>query len=409
VTADYTTLSDTAIPGFPPPSAGAVTFFLPAGLLHFSIAPPSPVGIASITGSGIVNLTSGMVAANFHTSWIVHFGLLIPLNFVVWPFPPFQPYAGAPWSVSLLPAVQHGGPAPLLNSTNGTPPAGTNVTTVGFLVPTGAVYRYSITGPGPEYKLTPSQGRVRAGESSSVNGTTIPVKFHLLTSKVVFKESGLPRGTNWTVAITGGTSPVFHYPFSEVQPGPPQAVFRLPAGTYTWVAVAVGFTAPVSSGTLTVSYPAPATIVKVEFGSAGVGCFVFTNDGVPLGGPTCNPNANDILVNFDQLPGAVCANQFTLGGAALGAAVTCPVTAVGNANQLEVNWTGSSSGLVVTSCYWAVSGTPVGTCPVPSSPSPDGFVLFLAGIASVSWTVNGQVVGAALPAPPGTNGVEFFL
>jgi hypothetical protein len=134
-------------------------------------------------------------------------------------------------------------------------------------------------------------------------------------------------------------------------------------------------------------------------------CFVFTSNGLPVGGPVCNPNSNDVEVNFTQLVGAVCSTQFTLGGGSFGPSDLCPTSA----NELEVNWTGSASGPVITSCYWAISGVPVGSCPVPSPPQPNGFAFSLAQITSVGWTVNGQVVGKPVPAPAVANDVEFFF
>lgn len=147
-------------------------------------------------------------------------------------------------------------------------------------------------------------------------------------------------------------------------------------------------------------------LVGGYFISGLVGCFYFTNNSLPVGGPLCNPNSNDIEVNFTQYVGAVCSTQFQLGGAAYGAADLCPTTA----NQFEANWTGSASGPVITSCFWADSGVPVGSCAVPSPPPPNGFAFNLADITSVSWTANGQVVGKPVPAPAvGANDVELFF
>jgi len=57
-----------------------------------------------------------------------------------------------------------------------------------------------------------------------------------------------------------------------------------------------------------------------------------------------------------------------------------------------------------------VSLVPIGTCPFPSPPQPNGFEFYLAIVTSVSWTVGGQPVGAAIPAPAsGANDVEFLF
>ena len=151
----------------------------------------------------------------------------------------------------------------------------------------------------------------------------------------------------------------------------------------------------------------PAYILVGSYFIAGsVGCFFFTNDSLPLGGPVCNPNSNDLQVNFTQIPGAGCEAGFLFGGASVGKPDVCP----GSSNQLEVNWTGTKLGPAISSCDWENSGVPVGTCVVPSPPQPDGFALALVNITAVSWTIDGQVVGTPiLPPAVGANDVEFFL
>ena len=415
VTANFVTQTATLTCLPPPwsmPCGNVIGFSEPSGPLNFSITPPADVGIASVTGKGIVSQTSGVVGpGNPGARWTVNFGILIPLYFEVYPVPPVEPYHGAEWSVSLLPAVQRGGPSPLSNYTNGTSPAGTNVTTVGFLIPAGAAYKFSITGPGPEYRIVPSTGLVRSGSTSSQIQEL--VKFILLTSFVKFKETGLARGTDWSVTILDGTSPAVHYPVVESGPGPQQLAFHLPAGTYGWVANAPGSSAAPIAGTLLVSYPSAPTRVNVAFGAAkAYGCFYFTDvNGVPIGVPICNGNVdiNDFLVNFTQLPApTVCASQFALGGSADGPPEACPNAASAPANQLEVNWSNLVSPPAITSCYWAVSGTPTGTC-TPPAPAPNGFVLSVAQITSVAWTAYNHEIGPPILAPLGAYGVVFLL
>jgi YVTN family beta-propeller protein len=377
---------------------GLLDFHVPNGILHFTIHAPPGFGVALIKGSGVLN-SSAVTVNGTGRGWLIEFGALRSIAFVESALPQDELYAGATWSVSLLPAVQHGGPPALIN--------GSDPTAVEFTAPVGASYRFAITPPGPEYKVVPSSGILRVPSAQAFPGTyTKTVRFVLLTSHVAFRETGIPGRSAWSVTITDGTSPAVPYPLSERNPGPGSIAFRLPAGTYLWAATVPGSALPPVTGTIQVSYPSASTPVQVAFGSSAsaAGCFAFTSNGILLGTPVCNANANDVLANFTQVPGAVCANQFTLGGANVGSPLVCPV----GANQLEVNWSGSSSGSVITSCYWAASGVPVGTCPVPAPPQPDGLVLFLAQITSVSWTVNGSVVGPPVPAPPAANGLVFI-
>ena len=368
-------------------------------------------GLSKVTGAGKNLLSSSSVLVTPYLNkkgkllcdcltvdlW---FGRLVPVNFVEGPLPWWEVFPH--WGVSLLPAAEIGGPLPQSNFTNGT--------SVAFSVPVDAAYKFVVTGPS-EFRVSPSKGLLKASPSSGP--LRKPVKFVLLTSVVKFKENGLPRGTPWNVTVLDGTSPTIHYPFGESDPGPMQIVFHLPAGTYNWTATVPGsWTAPVS-GTLQVSYPSAPTRVNVAFGAAkAYGCFYFIDSsGVPIGLPICNGNVdiNDFLVNFTQLPApTVCATQFTLGGANDGPSEACPNAASGPANQFEVNWSDLASPPAITSCYWAVSGSPVGSCVVPS-PAPDGFVLSTAQITAVAWTADDHQIGPQISAPPGAYGVVFWL
>lgn len=402
VTVGGTTTSNTTVAsGSSPPSTGTITVYAPNGTLNFSVRSPPGVGIASITGRGIISLTSGTVTGP--TTWRVSFGAWTPLTFAVSPFPPFKGYSGASWSVSLLPAVQRGGPLAESASSNGTGSSATNSSRVGFLVPAGASYKFAIVGPGPEYRMSPSHGSVHLQRDPGPNGKTIRVKLALQTSKVAVKESGAPRGATWSITITDGTSSAFHYPFSETARGPRGLNLRLPTGTYTYNASVPNSTTPTVSGVLQVVYPTAPAPTRVAFGtpSSVAGCFFFTNNGTQVGGQVCNVNANDFYVGLAPTPAGVCANQFTLAGSDDGPSIACASSADG----LEVSWAGSGSGTVIGACTWLNGSVPLDSCPVPT-PSPTGFVL-AAEISYVGWTVNGTFVGIGLAAPPGANGVEF--
>jgi hypothetical protein len=378
---------------------GSVTFAEPAGVLSFAISPPPHYGVVKVSRllpcAGTL-LSSSSIDLTQNCDLRVTFGEDLLYVFSQAPIPRYELFPGAIWSVTLLPAQLVGGPAEEFNASSGS--------SIGFLLPQGAVYKFVVTGPGAEYRASPAKGEIRVANSPGPQQLT--VKFKLLTSNVIFIESGLVRGASWNLTILAGTSPAVSYPVSEQGPGPIQLSFHLPAGTYVWLASAPGTSLAPVSGEVQVNQPSRATHVAVPFSqSAGAaGCFFFTTNGAPVGTVECNANANDILVNFTELPGAVCANQFELGGASDGPSQVCPM----GANQLEVNWTASAMGPVIPFCYWAVSGVVIGTCPVPS-PEPNGFVLYLAEISSVDWTVNGVVVGSPIPAPAVANGVEFYL
>jgi YVTN family beta-propeller protein len=92
---------------------------------------------------------------------------------------------------------------------------------------------------------------------SVINGTMIP------TYSVAFKESGLPTGSNWSVLLNGTT---------EFSAGS-SMMFLEPNGTYTYAAVALGYTAIPGSLTVAGSAPPPTA---VDFGtSSGSGAPVW--------------------------------------------------------------------------------------------------------------------------------------
>ncbi len=376
---------------------GLLTFYEPPGTVNLSLGPPSGYGVALITGTNDPNQTAGTVSGI--TTWTVVFGALRTYTFETSNLSSFDPYHGAAWSVSLVPALPHGGPSPQTNSSTGS--------TVGFVAPVGAAYKFTVSGPGFDYRLVPSHGTFRIPPVTKDPGPANKVvKFVPLTAREVFRPHGLPLGTGWTLTITGGSSPAIRYPFSEKSPGPGGIVLRLPEGTYDWSANATGFDAAVGSGTLTVGYPLVTHQVNVSFAATTTACFVFTENGVPVGSFVCNANANGVLVSFSQSASSVCATQFTLGGPIYGTPSPCPFAA----NQFGASWTGSPSGFIVTSCFWADSGVPVGSCVVPAPPNPNGFLFDLTAVSSVSWTVGGSPVGPPVPAPAsGANGVELVL
>ncbi len=226
---------------------GAVVFHEPLGPLTFSFSGPAGYGIAKVVGTGLpsqssVNVTGPSVLT-------VTFGPLEKVFFNESSLPQFELYAGAVWSVSLTPALSHGGPAAQSASTNGS--------SINFTAPAGASYKFVVTGPGAEYKVLPPKGGVHV----PAHAFTKTVKFKLLSAVVIFKETGLASGTDWTVTISNGTSPVFAYPFSVTQ-NTTSIKLNLPAGNYTWSVSSAGHTPTTGSGTLTVVVPSTATTVE---------------------------------------------------------------------------------------------------------------------------------------------------
>ncbi len=236
-------------------SAGSLELPLPNGTFNFSIGPPSGFGVSVVTGRGLVNQTSGVVAGG--AVWDVRFGRLEAVRFNESNLTGLSAFPGATWSVTLSGAIVHGGPAPELRSTN--------LTSIGFLVPTGARYKFTVQTPGPEYRALPAAGTFQVPGHS----WTKIVRFKLLAEKIVFREAGLPSGTNWTVTLTNGSTPAVSFPLDGTRSaGAGAIVFFLPLGTYQYnVTAADGQPPGPGSGTVTVSSaPSPAQVVTITFG-----------------------------------------------------------------------------------------------------------------------------------------------
>ncbi len=133
---------------------------------------------------------------------------------------------------------------------------------VNFTVPAGATYRFSIEGPGVEYRAVPSKGAVHVPAHALAKA----VKFKLLTEPIVFRETNLSALASWTVTITNGTTPAISFPLSATKAVGTGAIrFLLPVGTYHYTLSATNTqTAPGGSFTV-VSAPSPAQVVPVTF------------------------------------------------------------------------------------------------------------------------------------------------
>ena len=82
-----------------------------------------------------------------------------------------------------------------------------------------------------------------------------------------------------------------------------------------------------------------------------------------------------------------------------------PCSRLRRPHGVEVSWAGAASGPGIGGCTWFNGTSPLGGCPVPV-PAPTGFV-FDAAIVYVGWTVDGNLTGSGLAAPPGANGLTF--
>ncbi len=240
---------------------GSLDFAEPAGAITFAIpnvtVGATTYGVAKITGTGNPNLTSATLP-NASATWTVHFGALESIFFNESALPQFQLYSGAVWKVFLNASLPHGGPAAQQGSTN--------ATTIQFTAPAGASYKFAVVGPGLEYKVLPPKGGVHVPTHAFAKTE----KFKLLTSVVVFKETGLAStGRNWSVSLTGTLSGDAHAPaFSLTLTTTGGAIkFKLAAGTYNYTVanLGTGGSPTPASGSFSVVVPSTATTITITF------------------------------------------------------------------------------------------------------------------------------------------------
>src|SRR6266581_634958 len=115
---------------------------------------------------------------------------------------------------------------------------GSATATIGFSAPNGT-YTYAI-GSVFGYAASPVSGSV------TVNGTpvNIAISFSVTTYAVIFTETGLPRGTSWSVTLGGTTQ----------NSTADKITFMEPNGTYTFsVSPVAGYEVSRSSGSVSVS------------------------------------------------------------------------------------------------------------------------------------------------------------
>ena len=230
------TLSDTTVG-----SSGEVTFEVPGGALLYSFTVPSGYGPAKIRGPGLPSLTEANITVP--TTFTVTFGPIENLTFSETGLP-----NGTSWGVSLRSSLPHGGPAP--HSLTATTSA------ISFAVVKGS-WKFQLTVP-DSYKAKPSKGSVGVPTHAVVKN----VKFALLTTKVTFTESGLKKGTLWSVNVSG--------PMSCAPSGTKgKLVCLLETGNYTFtVGTVPGELATPASGNFTVS-GVGSQAVSIAFSSSG--------------------------------------------------------------------------------------------------------------------------------------------
>ncbi len=222
---------------------GALNLSLTNGTSAWTLAPVA--GYVATPSSGTVT-----VAAAPTTVSIAFVAFLYPVTFSETGLP-----AGTSWGISV-----NGGPAvatTLLNQT--------------FLEPNGtATYVVPLV---PGYVATPASGSVAVSGAAMKVAITFALK-PTPTYSVAFSESGLAKGTAWSVLVgglklTGNTSGLSTH---------------LANGTYTFaVGALTGFAVTPASGTVTVN--GAATSQAVQFISTAVPTFgvSFTETGLPSG------------------------------------------------------------------------------------------------------------------------------
>lgn len=231
---------------------GRVLFDSLAGTQTLAIHSPTGYGVARIVGAGNPSLTAVNVSSNALIT--VFFGVNETVRFLESTSPQFQLYPGATWSVQLMPALAHGGPAPETWVTD--------TRAVNFTLPSSGKYRVTVSAP-DEYKVLSAGGLLTIPKHS----VTLNVRFKLNTETVMFREVGLPSRGTWTVTISSGSTPSLVFPISETVLAGRTISFQLPIGTYTYtVTSAQGGKFTPSSGSFSVlSAPSPKQVISVTY------------------------------------------------------------------------------------------------------------------------------------------------
>ncbi len=182
----------------------SLTVSAPETTLPYAVAAPSGYSVASVVGPGVTNLS--WVTVTGPATLQVTIGHLETLTFEETGLG-----TGVAWSVTIASALKGGTGSQAGNSTG---------TTLAFPVVSGP-YRWVVRSSTNEYAPKRSEGTVGVGQVAK----TVKLVFELQTSKVTFKERGLPRHTTWEVAIAGAGT----YELTGAS-----LTVRLPNGTYNY-------------------------------------------------------------------------------------------------------------------------------------------------------------------------------
>lgn len=237
ITVGATNLTRSAV--VPTSGHSAVVLHVPAGTFRYAFVAPSGYGVAKVTGNHRA-ASYASTAISGRTTLRVHFGQLEEVNFSEarssrWPGLP----AGSVWSVTLTPHGNGEDPTVLTASTNGT--------SVAFLLPHGAHYRYVVT-QRADYHAHPAQGPL--GVPAHAVGKS--VKFRPFTGKVAFEDTTFTSGTLWYVNLTGPQNLSLGGSTSAL-------VAKLTVGTYSYTYQRAG--GPIGTGTLTVVSGTKTTVL----------------------------------------------------------------------------------------------------------------------------------------------------
>ncbi|MFZ0699399.1 MAG: thermopsin family protease [Thermoplasmata archaeon] len=342
--------------------------------LNLSVPSGSYAYAVQSTTSGFVPSTPGgtfTVAESPITVPPVTFGFPYSLRFIETGLP-----NGSTWYVGL-----HGN----LESTT--------ASTLEFTLPNGT-YGYTV-GTATGYAPSPASGVV------SLNGTgeSVPIVYSAVSYSVTFTESGLPRGTNWSVSFGGVTN------FSTGS----SIGFSSAAGTYGFAVPGVpGWSALPDNGTLTVHGPTTQAIAfsvatyPVTFTESGLvngTSWTVTLNGSPHSSTTsaitiAEPSGQYVF--FVSLSGGLSPTPITGTVTVNGSAVNLPIQYSPTLFSIVFEETGLSPG---TTWSVEINGVTVSsTTTTITFPEPNGTYVYTASASGYNSTTRGLTVAGANPA-----------
>lgn len=158
-------------------------FAAPVGALSVEFLAPSGFGLARILGAH--GTTQSSLPIESGASFTARYGPYETLTFTE-----VGLGAGVSWGVDLTSPAGAEGPPSQYATSNGT--------SLLFLVVKGA-WKFDVAPRPADYAIHPSSGTIDV----PAHAVTKRLAFRLLTSKVEFRELGLPPGSPWTVRLSG--------------------------------------------------------------------------------------------------------------------------------------------------------------------------------------------------------------